>query len=183
MLPDDLYRIQAAPAQIPRRQQGEEFWAKCAALNLYRHARHQSGWARAWSVLTGRPRTLLDLDAFRAVGSLQVCHYEGVRSVAIRQIRGSEGCCQEFDAGFLPLRSHCRERWVRMAAARLMRIPLPPVTLTLVGECYFVVDGRHRISVARAMGQTEIDAEVTVCELAGPQPRELASTARIPALA
>jgi hypothetical protein len=180
MLPGDLYRIQAASAQFQHHRQGDEFWATCAALKLYRRARYRGIWEKVWSALTGQPRTLLDLDAVRAVGALQACYHDGVRSVAIDRIQGSEGRCHDFDAGFRPLRSHSRERWVRIAAARLRRTPLPPVTLTLVGDRYFVVDGHHRVSVARALGQTEIDAVVTVCEYAGPLPWEQAATARIP---
>ena len=182
MLPGDLYQIQAAAAQIQNHRQGEEFWATCAALKLYRHARYRCRWGQVWSALTAQPRTLLDLDAVRAACVLRACHHDGVRSVAIDRIQGSEGRCHDFDARFRPLRSHSRERWVRIAAARLMRAPLPPVTLTLVGDRYFVLDGHHRISVARALGQTEIDAEVTVCEFAGPLPWEQAATASIPAL-
>jgi uncharacterized protein (DUF1015 family) len=50
------------------------------------------------------------------------------------------------------------------------------VALVRAGDRYFVLDGHHRISVARAMGQTEIDAEVTVCEFAGPLPWEQVAT-------
>ena len=182
MLPGDLYQIQAASAQIQNHRQGEEFWATCAALKLYRHARYGCMWGKLWLALTGRPRTLLDLDAVRAASTLGSCHYGGMRTVPIGLIQGSEGRCHDFDAGFRPLRSHSRERWVRIAAARLMRTPLPPVTLTLAGDRYFVLDGHHRVSVARALGQIEIDAEVTVCEYAGPLPWEQAVTARIPAL-
>jgi len=182
MLQGSSYQIQAAYAQIQNHQQGEEFWATRSALKLYRYARHRGRWAKLWSVLAGRPCILLDLDAVRAVSNLVACHYGGTRTVPIGLIQGSEGRCHDFDAGFRPMRSHNRERWVRIAAARLLRTPLPPVTLTLVGDRYFVVDGHHRISVARALGQTEVDAEVTVCEFAGPLPWEQAATARIPAL-
>ena len=44
-----------------------------------------------------------------------------------------------------------------------------------VGELqpvYFVRDGHHRISVARARGQRAIDAVVTVWDVAGPLPWE-----------
>jgi hypothetical protein len=181
MLQGDLYQIQAAYAQIQNHQQGEEFWATCEALRLYRYARHRCMWAKVWLALTRQPRTLLDLDAVRAVCALRACYHGGMQSVAINQILGSEGRCHDFDVGFRPLRSHNKERWVRIAAARLMRTPLPPVTLTLVGDCYFVLDGHHRISVATVLGQTEFDAEVTVCELAGPLPWEQAAIASVPA--
>ena len=38
---------------------------------------------------------------------------------------------------------------------------LPPVDLVKVGEIYFVRDGHHRVSVARALGLNDIDAYVT----------------------
>jgi hypothetical protein len=38
---------------------------------------------------------------------------------------------------------------------------MPPVDLVKVGEIYFVRDGHHRVSVARALGRTDIDANVT----------------------
>jgi hypothetical protein len=38
---------------------------------------------------------------------------------------------------------------------------LPPVDLLKVGQVYFVKDGHHRVSVAAALGRTDIDAHVT----------------------
>ena len=182
MLPGDRYLIQAASAQVQNHMQREEFWATRSALKLYRYARHGCVWARLWATLTGQPCTLFDLDAVRAVSTLLACHYDGIRTASIGLIQGSEGRCQDFDTGFRPLHSHNRDRWVRIAMARLMRTPLPPVTLALVGDRYFVRDGHHRISVAKVLGQTEIEAEVTVYEFAGPLPWEQAATAGIPAL-
>jgi hypothetical protein len=54
---------------------------------------------------------------------------------------------------------------------------LPPVRLIQVGDVYFVRDGHHRISVAKALGQTEIDAVVSVWHAAGPLPWETAPAA------
>jgi hypothetical protein len=61
-------------------------------------------------------------------------------------------------------------RWLRVAAARDQGKVLPPVVLVQVGDVYFVRDGHHRISVARALGQLDIEAEVTVWHLSGPLP-------------
>jgi hypothetical protein len=49
-----------------------------------------------------------------------------------------------------------------------MGAALPPVELVRVEDIYFVQDGHHRISVARAMGQTCIEAEVVVWQVARP---------------
>ena len=40
----------------------------------------------------------------------------------------------------------------------------PPITVYQVGEAYFVLDGNHRVSVARQAGATHIPAYVTEIE-------------------
>ena len=52
--------------------------------------------------------------------------------------------------------------------AYLRGIGLPPVELIQIGEVYFVRDGHHRISVAAALGQQEIDAVVTIWHMTEP---------------
>jgi hypothetical protein len=81
--------------------------------------------------------------------------------VPMDQIQGSEGREHDFDLDFNPLQSHNMDRWVNVAVARQLGISLPPVELVQVGQIYFVRDGHHRISVAKALGQREIEAEVT----------------------
>jgi hypothetical protein len=90
----------------------------------------------------------------------------GHQVVALCQIRGSEGRCRDFDANFRPLQPHCATRWLGVAMAWKTGTALPPVSLIRVGDVYFVRDGHHRVSVARALGQAEIEAEVTVWRVA-----------------
>jgi hypothetical protein len=94
-----------------------------------------------------------------------------VRTVAIRQIRGSEGRNRDFDRNFNPLTSHSQERWMRVAEAQQRGVPLPPVQLIRVGELYFVRDGHHRISVARALRHQEIEADVVAWLVDEPLPQ------------
>ena len=47
--------------------------------------------------------------------------------------------------------------------------------LVQLGDLYFVREGHHRISVAQAMGQESIDAEVTVWLVEGMLPWEEAA--------
>jgi hypothetical protein len=88
----------------------------------------------------------------------------GIRTVPISKIRGSEGRSEDFDREFHPLRLHNQGRWLSVATARQRGVVLPPVELIQIGDIYFVRDGHHRISVAKAFGQEEIEAEVTVWE-------------------
>jgi hypothetical protein len=97
--------------------------------------------------------------------------------VAIERILGSEGRANDFDRDFNPLQDRSKGRWLGVAAARQRGKPLPPVALIQVGDVYFVQDGHHRISVARALGQRAIEASVMVWQVDGPLPWEEAATA------
>ena len=66
----------------------------------------------------------------------------------------------EFDRRFRPASARPRRRWERIAAARRRGRPMPPIDVFRVGELHFVIDGHHRVSVARAHGDTHIDANV-----------------------
>jgi hypothetical protein len=78
----------------------------------------------------------------------------------LAKIVGSEGRTADFDSAFDPLRSHNRDRWIGIAAARRQGAILPPVELIQVGDTYYVRDGNHRVSVAKAAGQVEIEAQI-----------------------
>jgi hypothetical protein len=86
--------------------------------------------------------------------------YAGMQTVPIDRIVGSEGRYQDFDRHFLPRTSNLRQRWERVDEARLTDVILPPIQLYEIGGLYFVRDGNHRVSVAKAQGVEFIDAEV-----------------------
>jgi hypothetical protein len=164
------YTINASQAYSGRG--ADEGQAVKAALHHFRNALTQSWLAKVWAKVTGRSRRLLDLNAVRASCRVRGSHYAGTRAVPIDQIRGSEGRSDDFDVDFRPTSNRTRGRWISVAAALLMGKTLPPVDLVEIGDRYFVRDGHHRISVARALGQTAIDAEVTVMDVTGPLPWE-----------
>lgn len=120
---------------------------------------------RAWSKLLGRANHLCDLGNVKEVAAPQARWHAGIHSVPIHQIHGSEGRSRDFSRDFRPLQSHTRQRWINVAAARQRGVALPPVELVQVGDVYFVRDGHHRISVARARGEMFIDAEVSVWDV------------------
>lgn len=60
-----------------------------------------------------------------------------------------------------PVCSCSAGRWKRVYGALLQGKTLPPVELYKVGDAYFVVDGNHRVSVARYRGAAAVDAVVT----------------------
>ena len=88
-------------------------------------------------------------------------HRTGLHVVPLDAIVGSVDRGRDFDRNFRPTSGRSRSRWEQIAAAARRGESLPPVDLLRVGELYFVRDGHHRVSVARALGRTDIDAYVT----------------------
>jgi hypothetical protein len=85
----------------------------------------------------------------------------GRRVVAVEEIVGSVGRSWDFDRDFLPVRRDLEEKWKQVDRAFHRGVDLPPVELNELGGSYFVVDGNHRVSVARYQGVRWIEAEVT----------------------
>ncbi len=134
----------------------------CTPNSLYLQARQRARRGQAWARLTGRTQVLLSLKQIRTACAVEAKSDGGIRTVPISQIRGSEGRSRYFDRDFNPLHDQARGRWLGIARARQQGKALPPVSLVQVGDAYFVLDGHHRISVARALGQTDLEARVTV---------------------
>ncbi len=86
--------------------------------------------------------------------------YKGMQEIPVNLIVGSEGRYQDFDSRFFPKSMHLKSRWEHIDMAHLKDISLPPISLYELGGVYFVRDGNHRVSVAKAKGIEFIDAEV-----------------------
>jgi hypothetical protein len=129
----------------------------------FSHARFKAFMNNVWAVLAGQPNTLLSFDAIKEKLRVGGPIYRGVKTVPIEQIVGSLNRYQDFDRVFLPTQSETADRWQRVDQAFYQDISLPPVLLYKVGQVYFVVDGHHRVSVAREQGQIFIEAEVREC--------------------
>jgi hypothetical protein len=81
--------------------------------------------------------------------------------VPLQAIVGTLDPTASFDSEFRPAARSLRRRWERVALAYRRGDALPPVTLRRYPDGYYVVDGRHRVSVARALRHRDIDAWVT----------------------
>ena len=139
-----------------RRQASQSFWR----LNL------AARWASFWHKLRGQTARLQDLNQVERETPIMARRDAGVQTVALADIRGSEGRCTDFDDLFRPLQSHNQDRWVGLYAAWQSGAIMPPVELVRVNGRYFVRDGHHRISIARFLGQAEIEAKVTIWQTA-----------------
>ncbi len=88
----------------------------------------------------------------------------GVREIPLDAITATVEPARgrHFDHLFRPAGGHTRGRWERLWIAEQRGEILPPISVVQVGEGYAVLDGHHRVSVARSRGAVTIDAVVDV---------------------
>ncbi len=114
-----------------------------------------------FGVISGHKRKMLAWDEVKDKLKLGGMVYRGMQTVPIDHIIGSVGRYKDFDNAFLPTNNTLSTRWRNINRAFYDDVSLPPIKLYKVGEVYFVMDGNHRVSVAREHGTAYIDAEVT----------------------
>jgi hypothetical protein len=115
---------------------------------------------RILSLLKQQKDEMLSLGDVRALLRPDSETYRGMRTVPIDKIVGSEGRHKDFNRAFLPRHDKMMRRWTRVDMAHYQNIILPPIKCFEIGGVYFVRDGNHRVSVAKAKGAEFIDAEV-----------------------
>lgn len=108
--------------------------------------------------------TLLSFDQVQELLRSRQELDRGTQTIPIASIVGSVGRYRDFDRAFLPLEGADAGRWQRLDVALNELRPLPPIDVYKVGDVYFVSDGNHRVSVAKANGAVSIDAHVTEVE-------------------
>lgn len=85
----------------------------------------------------------------------------GLKVIALDSIVGTVDRTADFDRRFRPTSARVRGRWERIAQAMRRGESMPPISVFRIGDLHFVRDGHHRVSVARALGRSDIDAYVT----------------------
>jgi hypothetical protein len=136
-------------------------------------ARRKAFWHDALSFLGGCSNQMLSWDKVRHELGIRGQVYRGVQTVPVNKIIGSVGRYQDFDRAFLPKQDSVAQRWRSIARAYYDDVSLPPVKLYRIGDAYFVLDGNHRVSVARERGVEFVDAEVIEAETAVPVTADL----------
>lgn len=122
--------------------------------NLQTPARRDAIWAR----LTGQTTDLI-LFPEETPEKSPNRRFAGVTDIPVDQIIGTLNRQSDFDHKFRPLKSYLRDRWVNAYIA-LQNGGWEPIIVHRVADRYYVEDGHHRISVARALGLAYIQAKV-----------------------
>lgn len=137
-----------------------------AESDFMRARRHQILSALAARLRSDREDVVRSLSFDDVVSALgrRGEHYAGTKVIALDSIIGSVDKFRDFDRRFRPTSGRSRERWERLSRASRKGEEIPPIDVYQVGEFHFVRDGHHRVSVARSLGLTKIEAKVTVID-------------------
>lgn len=104
---------------------------------------------------------LLPLEEVQDRLGLFAQRYGGLEAIAVADIVGSVGRSNEFDEDFLPKTDRLKHRWEQLERAYPYG-DFPPIEVYRVGDTYFVIDGHHRVGIARQRGIQFLDAEITI---------------------
>jgi hypothetical protein len=138
-------------------------------------------WRRATSTLVRRHRDAKSFEhELHAVGGMTGRGDLGSRIVPTEKVVGSVSRWQNLRSDFFYRRGQAiTARFLRVGQAMQQGLPLPPVELyklrgpreqkgaAALSE-YYVVDGHHRVAMARKLGQAFLDAHVVEYQVPGP---------------
>ena len=96
-------------------------------------------------------------------------HYVGVRAIPLANVVGTDGRAAAFTREFRPRHTFSRDR-LRSLETAFPDGGFPPITAVKLGETYFVIDGHHRVALARRHGGVDIDADITEFVARAPLP-------------
>lgn len=130
------------------------------AIQDFQAARQKAAIQDVLARFTGKSTQLLSYEDVAAKLKLRARSDRGVQHIPLDAIVGSVGRDTEFTRTFLPRGAVDQQRWARVKAAMQEDAGLPPIEVYKVGEVYFVLDGNHRVSIARQERMTTIEAHV-----------------------
>src|SRR5262245_43750608 len=118
----------------------------------FNRARRRSVYARLARIL-GRdgPGELLPLDEATRRLRPFARRYVGLRPIPVSQVVGTDSRAGDFDRAFRPRRPGVRDRW-RQVEQAFPDAAFPPIVVYRLGDAYFVIDGHHRVAIARQNG-------------------------------
>src|SRR5262245_43253082 len=130
------------------------------AIHDFQSARQKAGLQEVLARITGKSTQLLSYDEVAEKLKLRARTERGVQHIPLDAIVGSVGRDTDFTRAFLPRLAVDQQRWARVKAAMQEGAGLPPIEVYKVGNVYFVIDGNHRVSIARQEGAITIEARV-----------------------
>jgi nucleotide-binding universal stress UspA family protein len=142
------------------------------SIHDFRIARQRAAMEAVIGRLTGKSDGLLSYHD--VADKLKIVNQSGrgVRDIPVDAIVGSVGRYTDFSRTFLPKLESDATRWARVASVPNFH-QLPPIEVYQIGDVYFVLDGNHRVSIARQRGIHFIPAAVTEVRTRAPLPPDV----------
>jgi len=132
------------------------------AMDDFYRLRQMAALESLLSRLTGRSNQLLSFSDVARRLHISGGSDLGLQDIPLDSIVGSVGRYEDFTRRFLPRQNRDLTRWARVKGLVTGNPQgLPPIEVYKVGEVYFVKDGHHRVSVARMLKASHIQAYVT----------------------
>lgn len=132
------------------------------AVRDFQRARQSAVLRQILARLRGQSTALLDYETVcQQLGSTNQTIDRGLEEIALDKVVGSVGRYRDFTRDFLPTQQADSTRWAAVKVAMTDMVGLPPIHVYQIGDAYFVLDGNHRVSVARKAGANTISAYVT----------------------
>lgn len=131
-----------------------------SGIEDFQRARLRADLEQVLAHLTGKPIDLLEYDEVRKKLHAEPTGRRVLKDIPLDAIVGTVDRGADFTRSFLPRRQEDIERWTRIHRQMLDLEGLPPIEAYQIGDAYFVLDGHHRVSVARHLGATHIEAHV-----------------------
>ena len=131
------------------------------AVQDFRSARQKAALQEVIARITGNSTELLSYDEVRQKLKAQVGPTNVLKEIPLYAIIGSVNRYQDFSRDFLPGKNIDEERWTKVELANYGSVGLPPIEVYQIDQVYFVSDGNHRVSVAKQLGSSQIQAYVT----------------------
>lgn len=130
-----------------------------SARDDFREARRRAALEQVLASLKGQSIELLNFDDIAQDLKPTEADELGIQEIPLDAIVGSVGRQKDFTRSFLPKSDAARERWLGVKEY-ISRYGLSPIKVYQLGTAYFVIDGNHRVSVARQHGAETILAKV-----------------------
>ncbi len=154
MFPDANLRDNRKHPQMANRSTN-----RVKAQQQFESARRKAKIHALLAAVSGKKDDLLSYDAIRQKIKMSGLHRRYRDDIPLSAIKGSVGRYQDFNDEFFPLSDSNEKRWVRLRVVQEEE-GLPPIEVYKVSGVYFVLDGNHRVSIAKEMGMDTIEAFV-----------------------
>lgn len=130
------------------------------ARDDFQRARRRAALEQMLASMTGKSIALLPYNQVREQLKFQSAIDRGTQEIPLHAIVGSVSRYEDFTRSFLPTNPSDENRWASVKSF-MEEEGAPPIEVYQIGDAYFVLDGNHRVSIARQSGLDYLPAHVT----------------------